>query len=492
MKINREWYLDKLWACWKGKSIGGTMGAPYEASIEMQDISGFNSPKGQPIPNDDLDLQLIWLCAVEERGIQNITPETLGEYWISYIPPHWNEYGICKANMKLGVRPPFSGEYNNEIWKKSNGAWIRTEIWACLFPGFPQLAVKYAYNDACVDHGVTDGTYAAMFVAAMESSAFLEKDVQKLIETGLSYIPENCRVAQSVRLAQKCYKDGVPFREARAAIVEDSKDLGWFQAPANVAFVILGLLYGEGDYKKSMIYAIDCGDDTDCTGATIGSLMGIMYGGSYVPEDWAEYVGDEILSVAIDLSYLSRPTSCTELTRRIYELVPSAMKAYGMYTEYTDGPNEWEEVPQPFRFYEPFTPAEEGYKPPLKGIRNAEYDVPSTGLSLNFPDVVYAKVRVEFDKYKIKAGDTITLTFVGKNTMPAPCEVYIHLNLPEGWTADREEFPLYLHEMRMRLHTTTTVRVTAAENVKAVNTITATLTSPGRIHSAILPVILCG
>ena len=134
MKINREWYLDKLWACWKGKSIGGTMGAPYEASIEMQDISGFNSPKGQPIPNDDLDLQLIWLCAVEERGIQNITPETLGEYWISYIPPHWNEYGICKANMKLGVRPPFSGEYNNEIWKKSNGAWIRTEIWACLYP----------------------------------------------------------------------------------------------------------------------------------------------------------------------------------------------------------------------------------------------------------------------------------------------------------------------------------------------------------------------
>ena len=118
--------------------------------------------------------------------------------------------------------------------------------------------------------------------------------------------------------------------------------------------------------------------------------------------------------------------------------------------------------------------------------------MPSTGLSLNFPDVVYAKVRVEFDKYKIKTGDTITLTFVGKNTMPAPCEVYIHLNLPEGWTADREEFPLYLHEMRMRLHTTTTVRVTATENVKAVNTITATLTSPGRIHSAILPVILCG
>lgn len=492
MKINREWYLDKLRACWKGKNIGGTMGAPYEASIEMQDISGFNSPKGKPIPNDDLDLQLIWLCAVEERGIQNITPETLGEYWLSYIPPHWNEYGICKANMKLGIRPPYSGEYNNEIWKRSNGAWIRTEIWACLFPGFPQLAVRYAYNDACVDHGVSEGTYAAMFVAAMESSAFVESDVRKLIDAGLSYIPENCRVARSVRLAVKCYDDGVSFRDAREAIVEDSRDLGWFQAPANVAFVILGLLYGEGDYKKSMLYAIDCGDDTDCTGATIGSLMGIMGGCGAVPADWAEYVGDEILSVAIDLSYLSRPTSCTELTRRVYELVPSVLKAYGVFTEYTDGPNEWEQVPPEFRFYDPFTPVEKGYNPPPGVIRNAGYDVPAAGLSLNFPDVIYAKVRVEFDRYKIKAGDTVTFTFVGKNTMPAPCETYIHLNLPEGWTADRVDFPLYLHEMRMKLQTTTTVTVTAAENVQAVNTITATLTAPGRIHCAILPIILCG
>ena len=118
--------------------------------------------------------------------------------------------------------------------------------------------------------------------------------------------------------------------------------------------------------------------------------------------------------------------------------------------------------------------------------------MPATGLSLNFPDVIYAKVRVEFDRYKIKAGDTITFTFVGKNTMPAPCETYIHLNLPEGWTADRVDFPLYLHEMRMKLQTTTTVTVTAAENVRAVNTITATLTAPGRIHCAILPIILCG
>ena len=172
MKISRKEYQDKVHACFTGKNIGGTMGAPYEGKREMQNITGFNSPKGEPLGNDDLDLQLIWLCAVEERGIRAVTPALLGEYWLNYIPPHWNEYGICKSNMKNGLMPPYSGEFCNEEWKNSNGAWIRTEVWACLFPGFPDLAVRYAYADACVDHRLGEGTYSAMFVAALESAAF--------------------------------------------------------------------------------------------------------------------------------------------------------------------------------------------------------------------------------------------------------------------------------------------------------------------------------
>lgn len=99
MKLNREFYVDKVKACWIGKNIGGTMGTPYEGKRDFLDISGFSTPPGQPLGNDDLDLQLIWLCAVEDRGIRYVTPQVLGEYWINYIPPHWNEYGIGKANM---------------------------------------------------------------------------------------------------------------------------------------------------------------------------------------------------------------------------------------------------------------------------------------------------------------------------------------------------------------------------------------------------------
>lgn len=472
MKVNRKWYMDKLHACWLGKNIGGTMGTPYEGKTEMQDIDGFNSPKGEPLGNDDLDLQLIWLCAVEERGIRNVTPQMLSEYWINYIPPHWNEYGIGKANAKMGLLPPYGGEINNEKWKHSNGAWIRTEIWACLFPGFPQLAVRYAYNDASVDHGLAEGTNAAMFVAALESAAFFEKDIRKLIDIGLSYIPKDCRIAKVVNLVLKLYDDGVDFKKARELVVKDSEDLGWFQAPANIGFVIIGLLYGECDFKKSMIYAIDCGDDTDCTGATVGSILGIMYGSEGIPQDWAEYIGDKIVSVAIDLSKNERAKDCTELSRRIYEQLPSVMMAYQIFMEYTDGENEWGELPP-------------------DGVTRDwwDADIPENPLSFDLMDMIYAKGRVELSKAKLMPGETVTVTFVFKNILPEPKMMEIDLTLPEGFTCEHKSINTYLHSWDKA---SVSVDITAGETLKSVNIIYARVSSPGRPTQVVAPIIIFG
>lgn len=157
---------DKVYACWIGKNIGGTLGGPYEGKRHTHNVEGFSTKAGEPLPNDDLDLQIVWLRAMRHLGPQGLNERSLGEYWMEYVSPYWNEYGICKANMVHGLSAPMSGHYKNE-WKHSNGAWIRTEIWACLYPADVNNAVKYAYYDACVDHGLGDGTYAAMFVAAL-------------------------------------------------------------------------------------------------------------------------------------------------------------------------------------------------------------------------------------------------------------------------------------------------------------------------------------
>lgn len=186
---------------------------------------------------------------------------------MNFIIGPWNEYSICKSNIARGFHPPLSGACNNDAWKWSNGAWIRSEIWACIFPGDPDLAALYASYDACADHS-GEGIYAEMFTAALESAAFIEKDIQKLIAIALSKIPADSRLARAVKIACSGYKDGKTLLETRNAIVKDSEDLGFFQAPANVAYTVAGLLYGEGDFGRTVCYAVNCGDDTDCTGAT--------------------------------------------------------------------------------------------------------------------------------------------------------------------------------------------------------------------------------
>ncbi len=199
--INSTEYRDKVLGCWTGKNIGGTLGAPFEGNRDMQDISFYTQDlQGQPAPNDDLDLQLVWLFAAEKHGIFNLNERILAEYWMQNIIGPWNEYAVCRANIRNGLFPPLSGSCNNDRWKNSNGAWIRSEIWACLFPGEPDMAAQFAYMDACVDH-CGDGIFAEMFTAALEAAAFIVSDIKQLIEIGLSKIPADCRIARSVKLA---------------------------------------------------------------------------------------------------------------------------------------------------------------------------------------------------------------------------------------------------------------------------------------------------
>ena len=223
--ISENKLADKIHACWIGKNIGGTMGFPYEGTREFLDIQGFVTPKGEPLPNDDLDLHLAWLSMIEQFGIETFDANRLAQAWQMLITPYWAEYGIAKKNMEMGLLPPLSGEFDNDKWRNSNGAWIRSEIWACLAPGFPNVAIKYAIMDASVDHGLGEGTYAEIYTAALESIAFVETDTRKIVETTLEYIQENCRVSQCVRLVLEGYADNYFKRSKYSFDVNDYFDL---------------------------------------------------------------------------------------------------------------------------------------------------------------------------------------------------------------------------------------------------------------------------
>lgn len=339
--INVEEYRDKVLGCWTGKNIGGTLGAPFEGIREVQNVSFYTQDlKGEPEPNDDLDLQLIWLLAAEENGIYHLNERILGEYWLSHITGPWNEYGVCKGNIRNGLYPPLSGSCNNDTWKYSNGAWIRSEIWACIFPGAPDEAAQFAYYDSCCDH-CGEGIYAEIFTASIESAAFFISDIRSLIKIGLARIPADCRVARSIGIACDYYDKGKDFLSTREALVKDSEDLGWFQAPANIGFVIIGLLYGEGDFGKSICIANNCGDDTDCTAGTAGAIMGIICGRSGIPDEWIAPIGESIRTCSIDTygrnNVSPYPKSVNELTERVIKQAVYAQIENPSITEIVSG-----------------------------------------------------------------------------------------------------------------------------------------------------------
>ncbi len=477
--LNKETIKDKIYACWIGKNIGGTMGAPYEGQRDMQNISGFVTEKGMSLPNDDLDLQLVWLHAMEQEGPYKMSSNILGEYWISYIPPHWNEYGIGKANLKIGLLPPLSGEIDNDKWKHSNGAWIRSEIWACLTPGFVDIVKKYAYMDACVDHGYGEGTYAEIFTASLECAAFTNRNIKEIIDYALKQIPEDCRVAKAVKLVIDSYDRGVDWKITRNLLVEQSADIGWFQAPANVGFVILGLLYGEGDFKKSMIYAINCGDDTDCTGATVGAFLGLLYGTQGIPSDWSAHIGDNIQTIAVDGSNLQLAKTCTELTDRILKMMPTVFKANGVDMEFTEGEHDLS------------TPYRNGWVKNYWKFPLSEY-LSQSPYSYDGGNFVHMNARVVFEKRpSVKPGESIQAKIILYNLLADPRRLFFKVHLPEGWSTDNYQRNL-LMKREMHIAHEWDVTITAGENVEPVNRVIVEVTGCSRAVPALIPITILG
>ncbi len=217
--LNLSDLRDKIQGCWEGKNIGGVLGAPFEMTRELIDIDYYiqDLSKGIP-PNDDLDLQLIWLNACETYG-KSVNADILAEYWNSFEIANCGEYGTAKQNLVCGIKPPLSGKVGNHM-HNSNGAFIRTEIWACLFPGNPEKAVRYSYEDAIVDHA-EEGVYAAAFCATLESAAFVENDINKLIDIGQSYIPTDCKINKAIDMVKDMYARGKTIEEIRVALLTD-------------------------------------------------------------------------------------------------------------------------------------------------------------------------------------------------------------------------------------------------------------------------------
>lgn len=300
LQISYPSYLDKVHGGWIGKCIGGAVGAMQENNKSLMDYTIDNVfPQTIP-PNDDLDLQVLYLQEVLEKKGSRITARDLGDAFARYNLCLANEYAVAIKNIELGIKPPLSGVYNNAFFANSMGCPIRSEIWGFICPGNPDAAVSYAAMDSCIDHG-TESMYGEQFYAALEACAFFEQDLTVLIEAGLSYVPQDSRLYRCIRYVQQLHGSGIEWKSAREALVQHYGSPDASYSVINLGLTILALLYGEGDMTRTLLAAVNGGFDTDCTAATAGAILGVILGAEKIPEFWLNKIGPNVVIGTVDI-----------------------------------------------------------------------------------------------------------------------------------------------------------------------------------------------
>ena len=251
-----------------------------------------------------------------------------------------------------------------------------------------------------------------------------------MIHCALSLIPEECRIANLIRNAVKSYKEGKTLKEARDKVMEEVADLGFFQAPGNVAFGVLGLLYGEGDFGKTVSYAVNCGDDADCSGGFAGAVIGIILGRSNIPEKWLEPIGDTIVTCSIENTGrgIGRflPTTLTELTQRVIALAEAAAMKESFLTQFTS---------EKLEFSAELLPAWE-----KRMVRNFLNTVNPYALTF---DQSWGRVIFEFENGPyIEEGKPLTIRVRMKSIYSELPLLTLRPRMPENWQIDYPEINL--------------------------------------------------
>ncbi len=303
---------ERVYGCWLGKSIGGTIGLPAEGDVGPLNFTYYDPVPTSAPPNDDLELQLVWLHLLEQKGLA-LTQEDLAQAWLEHIHYMWDEYGRCRWNLRRGVPAAAVGSFEN--WFGAGmGSPIRSEIWACVCAGKPDAAAAYARLDASLDHSL-EGIEGEVYLAVMQSLVLAGVPLRQAMEEAMSFIDSTSETAQGLAQALRLYGDCVPAWDAYAQITQLHKHDNFTHAPLNLSLIGWALAYGEGDFDSSLLLGTNCGYDTDCTAATVGATMGMLLGAEAIDERWTSPIGDGVY-VGQGIQGIRAPDTLGELTER--------------------------------------------------------------------------------------------------------------------------------------------------------------------------------
>ncbi len=277
-------YLDKVYGCFLGKTVAGTMGAPYEGIKMPLELEFKPEMINTMLPNDDLDLQVLWLDVVKKYG-EDFTSYDLQKCFCENCDYSPGEYAIMRKNYEKGIYPPESGRFCNDFYIEGMGCPIRSEIWACLYPAQPSRAAIFSERDGVLDHE-GESVYAERFFAALESAAFVESDLGKLIDIGLAEIPEDCKIRTLIGDTLAWCAECEDVKAVLARILHKYGHPDCTNLFQNIGITLTALLKGDLDLIKASMDALNCGFDTDCTCATAGAVIGVIRGAKSLIEEY--------------------------------------------------------------------------------------------------------------------------------------------------------------------------------------------------------------
>lgn len=345
-------YEERVYAGVLGKIIGVYLGRPFEGwtnqRIEEQlgEIQYYVHEKLKApliVSDDDISGTFTFLRALPDHLLSyGITPEQIGKTWLNYLIEKktilwWGGMGISTEHtaylrLKNGIPAPQSGsiELNGQIVSEQIGAQIFIDGWAMVCPGDPERAVALAGKAASVSHD-GEAVYGAQVVAAMEAQAFVESDIQRLLQCAVNFIPRASLIYQMIEDIRQWHTDHPRDWRATFRNIEEKWGYknygGGCHMLPNHAIIILALLYGDDDFQKSLMIANTAGWDTDCNSGNVGCLMGIKNGLAGLDK------GVDFRGPVADRMYLPSADGgrcITDAARETYEVVNIARSLHGL------------------------------------------------------------------------------------------------------------------------------------------------------------------
>jgi hypothetical protein len=312
--ISEQELKDKIAGGWAGKMIGVVYGDPTEfrarSVIYEKDLHWEPGLVKGALSQDDLYVQMSFMMTMDKYGMDAPAEKFAGSFANAGYRL-WHANRKARKNYWDGIMPPLSGSPKYSMHADDIDFQIEADYIGFMCPGMPQTSNKMCDKIGHImNYG--DGVYGGMFVCALYTTAYFENDIHEIIESALEAIPKESQYAKCINDVISGYERNPDDWRKTWQELQDkwgSNDICGAMDPFNIdakingAYIVMGLLYGEGDFQKTMEVSIRCGQDSDCNPSNAAGVLGILGGYSRIDNKWKSNIPDMADSLFIYTNY---------------------------------------------------------------------------------------------------------------------------------------------------------------------------------------------